>query len=400
MLTATHTHRVTAMWWLLIFAATLAAAGALALAAAPVALPATTVSAKDYGARGNGKHDDTDAVLRAISAVARRGGGTVSFPAGEYRVTKVALQSGVSLSGAGQATTWLHGRIVAAGLLTVSRLRLGTAGASFQFATGTHDTIFDCCRFVGGGGMSSGADQGVIRLDAHSTHDVTFSSCTVGRNSSNGNGISISETTWGHYESILFSRCRIYGQPRMGFECIQRGGEGFRAIDLVDCVFSASDSQTISYDGGGYSTVKGCTIRGAGKRPDAPWPHDFEINGSRGMVVTGNTFWSARGSLLNLNGVSSTTAAPGDSVTISDNTFVLGKGVRHSAKAPWVMVGRSGVSVDANSFTLGAGSQGFYVHGPRNAFTDNVIRIVNAADMLVFLLEGAPGTVTSGNTIL
>ena len=45
------------------------------------------VSVKDFGAVGDGVADDTDAIRRAIAAVAAVGGGEVRFPNGRYRIT-------------------------------------------------------------------------------------------------------------------------------------------------------------------------------------------------------------------------------------------------------------------------------------------------------------------------
>jgi hypothetical protein len=360
---------------------------------------AATVNVRDYGARGNGVHDDTAAVLKALE-VAERRGAVVRFPAGTYLVGVVRLPAGVGLDGDGAGSTWLRGSITANSSSRVSDLRLGAPGYAFHFATGTHDTTFLRCRFVGGGGMTAGANQGVIRFDAHSARDVTFTACVVGRNAADGNGVSIAETARGHYEDILFRDCRFRGQPRMNFECIQRGGEGYRAIDLIDCVFDASDSQSVSYGGGGYSRVEGCVFLGAGKRESARWPHDFEINGSRGMTVTGNVFHSARGSMLNLNGIADGAAEPGASVTVSGSTFVSDKGIAHAATACWAMVGRSGVLVRDNEFRVGGASEVFYVHGAGNAFIDNRISFVSGSrGKSVFFLEEAPGTVASGNMV-
>lgn len=50
-----------------------------------------------YGAGGDGKKADTDAINRAIAAAAAAGGGTVFFPAGKYLSFSIRLQSHVSL---------------------------------------------------------------------------------------------------------------------------------------------------------------------------------------------------------------------------------------------------------------------------------------------------------------
>jgi parallel beta-helix repeat protein len=85
---------------------------------------AGTVTA--FGARGDGKADDTDAIQRAVDR-----GGAVVFPSGTYRITrtievKLAEHGPVSLNGLGGA-----GRVVMAG-----------AGPAFRFV-GTHEGSAD-----------------------------------------------------------------------------------------------------------------------------------------------------------------------------------------------------------------------------------------------------------------
>ena len=50
-----------------------------------------------FGATGNGKSLDTDAINRAIDAAAANGGGTVVFPAGDYLSYSIRLKSNVDL---------------------------------------------------------------------------------------------------------------------------------------------------------------------------------------------------------------------------------------------------------------------------------------------------------------
>lgn len=51
-----------------------------------VYISASAINVRDYGARGNGIHDDTDAIQRALDAAADSGGGRVYFPRGTYMV--------------------------------------------------------------------------------------------------------------------------------------------------------------------------------------------------------------------------------------------------------------------------------------------------------------------------
>lgn len=52
---------------------------------------------KDFGARGDGKHLDTQAVNEAIDAAAKAGGGTVRFSSGTYICYSIRLKSNVTL---------------------------------------------------------------------------------------------------------------------------------------------------------------------------------------------------------------------------------------------------------------------------------------------------------------
>jgi len=52
---------------------------------------------KNYGAKGDGKTIDGDAINNAISAAAKAGGGTVYFPAGNYLSYTIHLQNNISL---------------------------------------------------------------------------------------------------------------------------------------------------------------------------------------------------------------------------------------------------------------------------------------------------------------
>ncbi len=57
----------------------------------------TFYNIKDYGAKGDGIHLDTDAVNAAISAANDKGGGTIFFPAGEYLCFSIRLKSNIAL---------------------------------------------------------------------------------------------------------------------------------------------------------------------------------------------------------------------------------------------------------------------------------------------------------------
>ncbi len=70
---------------------------------APV-FPANSVSVTDFGAKGDGKTDNTQAFAKAIDAVVAKGGGTVEIPAGTWVTGPVVLKSNVRINTAKGAT--------------------------------------------------------------------------------------------------------------------------------------------------------------------------------------------------------------------------------------------------------------------------------------------------------
>ena len=68
--------------------------------------PPTVYDVTSYGAQGDGTTDDSNAIQAAVDAASSRGGGTVVFPAGTFRVTRgITIYSRIVLRGAGMSTT-------------------------------------------------------------------------------------------------------------------------------------------------------------------------------------------------------------------------------------------------------------------------------------------------------
>lgn len=269
-----------------------------------------TVSALAYGAKGDGIHDDTTAIRRAIKAVQARGGGTVRLPRGTYRVTSITLPTGVNLAGDGMRRSWLKGRIEVGSRSRVSDLKVGVDGASFGFTNGATKTSLERVAFTGGGGL--GGDGSVISLPSRrGASFITFLGCTINANPHGGNGVSVCDNGWlgATYHDIVWQRCHFLGSPRMDFECIQRPDRvhavttGYYNINLIACVFEPSGSEAVSFDGSalcGRSMISGCTIKGAGNDPSADYGSGLEINGPTNFTVQNTTIYRTRGSLLNL----------------------------------------------------------------------------------------------------
>ena len=63
----------------------------------PSANPGQEFNVRAFGATGDGKTLDTDAINKAIEAAAAAGGGTVQFPAGTYLSFSIRLKSHITL---------------------------------------------------------------------------------------------------------------------------------------------------------------------------------------------------------------------------------------------------------------------------------------------------------------
>lgn len=342
------------------------------------------VSVTAWGADGSDQGDDTAAVAAAVAATAGTGT-TLAFPAGTYLVTRLVLPAGLHVAGAGEGATWLRGSFEVGADSTFRDLTIGCDGRALRFVNGAHDVLFERVTFVGGGGMASGEDQGVIRFSGQRhAHFITFRDCTVGANSADGNGVSIVSYAWGGgtYDHLLFERVHFLSSPRMTVEVIQRNdgvhpaSDGYDHIDFVDCVFEPAGSEALSFDTShgtaGFSTVRGCLFKGSGTNPAYAWGQTVEFNRVVGMAFTGNMLVRARGAMLNWSG------QPGvDCQTVvSGNTFdttVAWAAVTPSALTQVIyMNGVHGAVVRDNVIRTDAGAGPMYLSGVCAAmFTGN-----------------------------
>ncbi|MBN2327216.1 MAG: glycoside hydrolase family 28 protein [Candidatus Omnitrophica bacterium] len=72
----------------------------------PIYVHADVYSVKDYGAIGDGRQSDQQAIQKAIDECARQGGGEILLPAGDYLSGELHLRSRVTLHLTAGATLW------------------------------------------------------------------------------------------------------------------------------------------------------------------------------------------------------------------------------------------------------------------------------------------------------
>ena len=72
-------------------------AAVILLCAAAAAVSAKDVNVKDFGATGDGKSLDSEAIQRAIDAAHADGGGKVTVPKGTYLAGTIVLKDNITL---------------------------------------------------------------------------------------------------------------------------------------------------------------------------------------------------------------------------------------------------------------------------------------------------------------
>ena len=362
-------------------------------------ITAPSVDVRAYGAKGNGSHDDTAAIRRAMRAVSAVGG-TVRFARGVYKVTAITVPNGVSLVGAGMNVCWIRGRVTAGSHVTLRDLKVGAKGYSFRLTAKARLSTFEHVRFRGGGG--SGGDAPVILLGdwARSCDHITFKDCKVECNlgvedssfSRGFNNIRITENAapgGAHVSNITFEGCHIgvsngvrSGCPRMDLEAVtlDLSGAGVYAhgwSDLVvrGCVFEAADWYNIDLAdwpltgtqtrASGPALISGCTLKGAGK-------YAICVESPRGVVIENNTIYRA-----------------------GMNTFKMGCGDMSAAAPATVVRGNLFDLTVGNGFS--AGSPLFWLKGAGNRFTANTVRTTSTGR--IFELTQARDNTVTGNTL-
>ncbi|WP_197287125.1 glycosyl hydrolase family 28-related protein [Planomonospora sphaerica] len=105
---------------------------------APIPDAGDGVNVRDFGACGDGRHDDAGAINRAIAQVGAEGGGVVRIPPGRYAVGDIIRvgDSNVVLRGAGSTKTVLAWTAPLEDLIGPSRSRYGSDSSAWGWSGG------------------------------------------------------------------------------------------------------------------------------------------------------------------------------------------------------------------------------------------------------------------------
>jgi len=301
-------------------------------------MPVVSVGA--YGARHDGRADDTAAIARAMSAAVRTAQG-VYLPAGTYLAHSITVPSGLAVYGAGMGKTWLKGSFVFRSYSSFTDLKIGDAGPSVRHTNGATTTSFTRCHFRGGG---SGSET-LLLGGERSLYHITFTDCEIERTCGTGVGLSGGNTmsiyaSQGGYviEDITFEGCHFgvsngtaTGAPRMMVECwtAHDANSHWKNLTFRNCEFEPSNYHTLDFACYGDSgqgdgvLVEGCTFHGAGVpgawlTENEDWGYAIDLEWPKNVVIRNNHFHRCFNSAIN----DSNFGQPYNTAwTITGNTF-------------------------------------------------------------------------------
>jgi parallel beta-helix repeat protein len=353
---------------------------------------------QDYGARGDGRTDDTDAVQLAVNA-ASFDGGTVFIPSGTYILSQsILLTDGITLAGAGMGTTVLkiadntNTRIV--GLVRTPYGR-GTRNVCVRDLTldGNRDNQAEVEQVGFYCGVipdqpTSDYDISCLRVEAHHFHDYGFdphevvTRLTLVDCVSHHNGLD--GFTLDGVQTSIVKGCIAFNNDRHGFNlvtnsrfCIlsqnlayenkgngftiqngshsnevigslsrENGGDGLYSIEVNDNAFFnntvlRNQQNGIRIRGGARTTVIGNLVRENGQKQHNTYSEiildDTDTSGATDCMVANNTVIS-RGDIRAQFGIDETAGVRGHE---QERNAFLANRIMGAATANVTLNGRS-----------------------------------------------------------
>lgn len=259
---------------------------------------------------GDGVTNDYAALITAFAAAAAANFPIICQSRKTYLCsTRIQVPAGVHIQGNG---AWIKGGVSFDSGNRIYNLKFGDVGTWNGFNNNADDIVFENCDAFGGDAAAC------INFTGGKATNIRYTGGSVSGNVSGGNGVALLDhaTTLQHYENIIFEKVHFHHNDRMNFEAIVRGNgvdpviNGYRNINLIDCVFEPTDPRAIgsininvSFDSimltdgtgrsGGYSTIKGCTITGGA--------YCLESAGAIEMLIEDNTFKDSTQHLLSMS---------------------------------------------------------------------------------------------------
>ena len=333
------------------------------------------VSRPPYNAIGNGTANDTAAFQAAIDAVSAAGGGTVTVPAGRFRVANLLLKSNVRLIGAGKRATILHllAGSNAGSLPVVGVSQTQTTADVANNARGIEVAHIELRGNVDTEGLAEFCHN--IRLGG--VTDAWFHDLLISRFSGDGFYLGSGEVggTERHNENVIVERCIFDGfnnNNRNGISIVDGSFVKVRDSLFINC----SRPGSTSYVSGVYDVMSPTAGPGMPGSIDIE-PDDLAFARIRDVKITGNTIYNAGGNFgkigVLLPRAQASMTIPVQDILIADNWIVQGSSlvpenldtgitvVQREAKSASTI--ENNVQVLRN--TVVSGDRGFDVRGVR-----------------------------------
>jgi hypothetical protein len=286
------------------------------------------VNVRAYGARGDGRTDDSAAFRDAMMA-AVRARVPLRVPTGTYLVPRLRLPDRLTIKGASRTNTWLKGEIDFGSNCVVRDLKLGDVGKSTHNLPNASRTLFERCHFRGGGGEQMNAP--VIMLGygkSHSADHITFKDCDIERNMGDEDSdaslgyndiciYAVGAAGWAKLDAITFDGCHVgvsngrtdipsnTGSPRAGLEAYTNPGAGLAVggwsnLVVQNCVFEITDEFSIDLAdtwlgsdttsrASGPALIKGNLLKGSGLYGNQNFSYPLCIEAPKNVEVCNNT---------------------------------------------------------------------------------------------------------------
>lgn len=339
------------------------------------------VSVRDFGAKGNGKADDTAAFQAALAKC----GGELFVPAGRYRVSNLHLPDGTIVRGVGVRSTITFAPDAEAALIP-----------------GNDCTVTDL-HFVGAAGDKSNAVQrGIVLL--RDVRGVSLSRLTMDNSPRAGVFTDHAEyfrITDSHFKgvavgiSIVFSHHGIvsgnFVEDAKGHGMQFWGNWNFETKDVSDIVFSSNVIHNVG--GGGIWGTGGVRIAVVGNTVDGAGDICIDYEWCQDSTISGNTVRNGKNAGLSLFFSCENVAISGNTVVVPEETaesvpklFPYDK----TKKEGWPYVGIWLTGPNTKKFPKDAGHRFI-------AITGNTVRVEGPKRPAVYIGEESQNVDLSGN---
>jgi hypothetical protein len=248
----------------------------------------------NYGALGNGKHDDTVAIRNAIAAAQAAGGGTIYFPAGTYDVAPQATDapslfpvifpitsSNLTFEGAGPTQTILSGFMPG---LQNPKTHWNVTGDSYVKIS--RFGMFEINTTKATGPISNVTFES-MNIDGNTGYTGNF---TVGGNTTTGDGWDLSSKAIaldGAYavNNIVIQNTTI---DNWRGEEVYAGGSNIGSVSLIDDDIYGTNGDGVSVSGNLF--VNGTTIGGSAPGDDVyNGFENFDLGSPQQTIIENST---------------------------------------------------------------------------------------------------------------